>query len=93
MITINIEKEKINWKPVQTKSGLKHYATLAIDNLKEVDDKGHTHSVWNSQSQLERAEKAKKEYCGRGKEYKVDAKKEYNNINKQEEERPEDLPF
>lgn len=93
MITINIEQEKINWKPVQTKNGIKHYATLAIDYLKEVDDKGQTHAVWNNQTVTERAEKAKKEYCGRGKEYKFDAKKEYNNINKQEEERPEDLPF
>lgn len=90
MITINIEQEKINWKPVQTKSGLKHYATLAIDNLKEVDDKGQTHAVWNNQTQEQRAEKAKKEYCGRGKEYKF-AKKEYEVTNKQEME--DILPF
>ena len=92
MITINIEQEKINWKPVQTKSGVKHYATLVIDYLKEVDEKGQTHVVWNNQTTEQRAEKAQKEYCGRGTEYKFD-KKEYNKINKQEEERPEDLPF
>ena len=43
------------------------------------------------QQELERAEKKKKEYCGRGKEYKFE-KKEYSvAVNKQESE--DDLPF
>jgi hypothetical protein len=91
MVVINIEQEKINWKPVQTKSGIKHYASIAIDYLKEVDDKGNTHAVWNNQTQEERAEKQKKNYCGRGKEYAF-TKKEYSKpVNQQESE--ETLPF
>ena len=92
MKVLNICQEDINWKPVQTKHGVKHYANIAVDYLKEPDDKGNNLTVWNNQTAEQRAEKAKKEYCGRGKEYKFD-KKEYNKINKQEEERPEDLPF
>lgn len=91
MITINIEQEKIEWKPVQTKNGLKHYATLAIDYLKEPDDKGQTHAVWNNQSVEQRAEKAKKNYCGRGKEYSFNKKEYAKPVNQQESEEP--LPF
>lgn len=93
MLVINIEKEKIQWKPVQTKTGLKHYGTLVIDNLKEVDEKGNTHSVWNNQTAEQRAEKAKKEYTGRGKEYKFEKKEYTKSVNQQEEENPESLPF
>jgi hypothetical protein len=94
MIVINVERDKITWVPVQTKSGVKHYANLAIDLLREKDEKDNTHSVWNNQSKEDRAEKKKKDYVGRGKEIKFnpEAKKEYSNsINKQEGE--DDLPF
>lgn len=92
MIVINVEREKIQWKPVQTKTGVRHFANLVVDNLKEVDEKENTHSVYNNQSKEQRAEKAKKEYCGRGKEYKFE-KKEYSTpVNKQEAE-DLDLPF
>ena len=93
MIVINIEQEKIEWKPVQTKNGLKHYATLALDFLKEPDERGQTHAVWNNQSAKARAEKAKKNYCGRGKQVSYNAptgKKEFA-VNQQESE--DDLPF
>jgi hypothetical protein len=92
MIVINVEREKIQWQPVQTKTGVRHFANIVIDNLKEVDEKGNTHSVYNNQSKEDRAEKKKKEYCGRGKEYNF--KREYPTaVNKQEEENPESLPF
>jgi hypothetical protein len=91
MIVINVEKEKIEWKPVQTKTGVRHFANLVVDNLKEADEKENTHTVFNNQSKEDRAEKKKKEYCGRGKEYKFE-KKEYSNpVNQQEAE--DDLPF
>lgn len=93
MKVLNICQEKINWKPVQTKSGVKHYANIAIDYLSEPDEKGNTLTAWNNQTQEQRAEKAKKEYCGRGKEYKFDAKKEYANTNKQEMEDQDIMPF
>ena len=93
MKVLNICQEDINWKPVQTKSGIKHYANIAVDYLSEPDEKGNTLTVWNNLSQEQRAEKAKKEYCGRGKEYKFDAKKEYKNTNKQEMEDQDVMPF
>ena len=92
MIVINVEREKIQWKPVQTKTGVRHFANLVVDNLKEVDEKENTHSVYNNQSKDQRAEKAKKEYCGRGKEYKFEKKEYSNSVNKQENE-DLDLPF
>lgn len=95
MLVLNVCKEEINWKPVQTKTGVKHYANIATDYLKDVDDKGNTHSVWNNQTPEERAEKKKKNYCGRGKEYTFNAptgKKEFA-VNQQEMEDKEPLPF
>ena len=93
MKVLNICQEDIQWKPVQTKSGVKHYANIAVDYLKEPDDKGNNLTVWNNQTAEQRAERAKKEYCGRGKEYKFDAKKEYKNTNKQEMEDQDVMPF
>lgn len=93
MKVLNICQEDIKWKPVQTKSGIKHYANIAVDYLKEPDDKGNNLTVWNNQTQEQRAERAKKEYCGRGKEYKFDVKKEYKNTNKQEMEDQDVMPF
>lgn len=93
MKVLNICQEDIKWKPVQTKSGVKHYANIAVDYLKEPDDKGNNLTVWNNQTQEQRAERVKKEYCGRGKEYKFDAKKEYKNTNKQEMEDQDVMPF
>jgi hypothetical protein len=92
MIVINVEREKIQWQPVQTKTGVRHFANIVVDNLKEVDEKGNTHSVYNNQSKEQRAEKAKKEYCGRGKEYKFE-KKEYSKPVNQQENEDLDLPF
>jgi hypothetical protein len=91
MIVINVEKEKIDWKPVQTKTGVKHFANLVVDNLKEVDEKENTHTVYNNQSKEDRAEKKKKEYCGRGKEYNF--KKEYSTPVNQQENEDQNLPF
>jgi hypothetical protein len=90
MIVLNICKEEINWK--EAKNG-KHYANVATDFLKQPDEKGNTHTVWNNQTIEERAEKAKKNYCGRGKQVSYNAptaKKEFA-VNQQESE--DDLPF
>ena len=93
MIVISIAKEDIEWKPVQTKSGLKHYASLVIDKRKDKDQYENTHTVSLSQSKEQRAEKAKKQYVGNGKEYTfAESKQEYKNTNKQENE-DGDLPF
>ena len=93
MLVLNICKQEINWK--EAKNG-KHYANIATDYLKEPDEKGNTHTVWNNQTMEERAEKAKKNYCGRGKQVSYNAptaKKEFA-VNQQEQEsHPSDLPF
>jgi hypothetical protein len=94
MIVLNICKEDINWK--EAKNG-KHYANIATDYLKEVDENSNTHTVWNNQSKEERAEKAKKNYCGRGKEVSYNAptgKKEFA-VNQQEFEAhsEDDIPY
>jgi hypothetical protein len=96
MIVLNICKEDINWK--EAKNG-KSYANIATDYLKEVDENSNTHTVWNNQSKEERAEKAKKNYCGRGKEVAFNGvnatgKKEFA-VNQQEFEAhsEDDIPY
>ena len=91
MIVISIVQEDIEWKPVQTKSGLKHYASLVIDKRKEKDQYENTHTVSLSQSKEQRAEKAKKQYVGNGKEYSFEKKEYLSPVNQQESE--EILPF
>ena len=87
MIVLNIKKEDIKF--TQHKNG-NHYATIVVEKKKDVDKYGNDHTVYNGQTAEQRAEKAKKEYCGNGKEYVFQAKKEYAQ-NKQEME--DNLPF
>lgn len=47
----------------------KVYANFCIDERKEPDKLGNTHSVWISQTKEERQSKAPKKYVGNGKEY------------------------
>jgi DNA-directed RNA polymerase subunit M/transcription elongation factor TFIIS len=89
MIVLNIKKEDIKF--TAHKNG-NHYATIVVEKKKDVDKYGNDHTVYNGQTAEQRAEKAKKEYCGNGKEYVWEAKKEFAQ-NKQELEPNEDLPF
>jgi DNA-directed RNA polymerase subunit M/transcription elongation factor TFIIS len=89
MIVLNIKKEDIKF--TAHKNG-NHYATIVVEKKKDVDKYGNDHTVYNGQTSEQRAEKAKKEYCGNGKEYVWEAKKEFAQ-NKQELEDAEDLPF
>jgi hypothetical protein len=89
MIVLNIKKEDIKFNA--HKNG-NHYATIVVEKKKDVDKYGNDHTVYNGQTATERAEKSKKEYCGNGKEYVWEAKKEFAQ-NKQELEPNEDLPF
>jgi hypothetical protein len=88
MIVLNIKKEDIKF--TAHKNG-NHYATIVVEKKKDVDKYGNDHTVYNGQTSEQRAEKAKKEYCGNGKEYayKPEAKKEF--VNQQEME-DNDLP-
>lgn len=47
----------------------KRYLSIVVDNLKEVDRFGNTHSVKLSQSKEDRANKVKPTYIGNGKEW------------------------
>ena len=89
MIVLNIKKTDIKW--TKHKNG-NDYATIVAEKRKEVDKFGNAYTVYNGQTATERAEKAKKEYCGNGKEYVWEAKKEFAQ-NQQEQEDAEDLPF
>jgi hypothetical protein len=88
MIVLNLKKEDIKF--TAHKNG-NHYATIVVEKKKDVDKYGNDHTVYNGQTAEQRAEKAKKEYCGNGKEYayKPEAKKEF--VNQQEME-DNDLP-
>ena len=87
MIVLNIKKTDIKWT---THKNGNDYATIVAEKRKEVDKFGNDYTVYNGQTATERAEKAKKEYCGNGKEYVWEAKKEFAQ-NKQEAE--DSLPF
>ena len=87
MIVLNIKKTDIKW--TKHKNG-NDYATIVAEKRKEVDKFGNDYTVYNGQTATERAEKAKKEYCGNGKEYVWEAKKEFAQ-NQQEAE--DSLPF
>jgi hypothetical protein len=89
MIVLNIKKTDIKWT---THKNGNDYATIVAEKRKEVDKFGNDYTVYNGQTATERAEKAKKEYCGNGKEYVWEGKKEFAQ-NKQELEDAEDLPF
>ena len=93
MIVLNIKKEDIKF--TKHKNG-NHYATIVVEKRKELDKFENTHTVYNGQTATERAEKAKKEYCGNGKEYvwSPENKKEFaQNQQELEHHKTDDLPF
>jgi hypothetical protein len=90
MIVLNLKKEDIKF--TKHKNG-NHYATIIVEKRKEVDQYGNDHTVYNSQTEAQRAEKAKKEYCGNGKEYVWTGKKEFAQNQQEQEPNEEKLPF
>jgi hypothetical protein len=90
MIVLNIKKTDIKW--TKHKNG-NDYATIVAEKRKEVDKFGNDYTVYNGQTATERAEKAKKEYCGNGKEYVWEAKKEFAKNQQELEPNDENLPF
>jgi hypothetical protein len=88
MIVLNIKKTDIKWT---THKNGNDYATIVAEKRKEVDKFGNDYTVYNGQTATERAEKAKKEYCGNGKEYVWEGKKEF--AKNQQEAEDSDLPF
>jgi len=70
MIVVSIALSDIPKESITTseKNG-KKYASFVIDERKQKDDYGNTHSVAMNQSKEERADKKAKVYVGNGKEY------------------------
>ncbi len=90
MIVLNLKKEDIKW--TKHKNG-NEYATIVAEKRKEIDKFGNDWVIYNGQSKEQRAEKAKKEYCGNGKEYVWEAKKEFAQNKQELEPNDENLPF
>lgn len=70
MITISICLSDIPAEARHKANNGKVYANFCIDERKEPDQYGNTHSVWVSQTREERQARAEKKYVGSGKEYK-----------------------
>lgn len=79
MLVINLcltdlPKDKIS---VSEKNG-KKYISLVVNERKDADQYGNTHSVAVNQTKDERENKKKKEYVGSGKEYNFDNNNQNN---------------
>jgi hypothetical protein len=66
----DIPKERIT---TSERNG-KKYASIVVDERKEPDTYGNTHSVYMNLSKEERLAKEPKIYCGSGKEFKFESK-------------------
>lgn len=85
MITISIDVMKIDKsKLVAGKNGEKYY-NITVDELKEPDRFGNTHTVYQSQSKDERVAKNDRVYLGKGKEWKFEQKRESTPVQVQAE--------
>lgn len=73
MITISICLSDIPAEARHKANNGKIYANFCIDERKEPDKLGNTHSVWISQTKEERQAKTEKKYVGSGKEYKFNS--------------------
>ena len=69
MITISIDLTKIDKSRIIAGKNGQKYFNLTVDNLKEPDKFGNTHTVYQSQTREERAAKTPKVYLGSGKEW------------------------
>lgn len=95
MINISINVNKIDKdKLFQGKNG--KYLNVTVDQLKEPDTYGNTHTVYITPTKEERAAKAAKVYLGSGKEFVFNNQSQQANQNNNYNPNPEetsDLPF
>ena len=103
MITINLNLSQI---PKETifDGKLGKYINLVVEERREPDRFGNTHTVYISQSKEEREAKKDKVYIGSGKEYKFENKPKEepkpepktpftDQVNNDSENKSDDLPF
>lgn len=69
MIILDVCLSDIPTSKRRTAANGKIYTSIVVDQRKEVDDKGNTHSVYMNQSKEERTAKEKRSYIGNGKEF------------------------
>ncbi len=85
----DIPKDKIT----KSEKNGKQYLSIIVDERKEADTYGNTHTAYISQSKEEREQGVKRVYIGNGKEYKFNGTKssapQPSNNNKDNS----DLPF
>jgi hypothetical protein len=74
MIVISIALSDIPKEAIKQADNGKKYASFVIDERREPDQFGNTHSVAINQTKEERASKAKKVYVGNGKNYVFEQK-------------------
>lgn len=70
----------------------KTYAKVVVDERKETDKFGNTHTLYMSQTKEEREAKKDREYVGSGVEFKFNANNNPSNTTKKEDY-TDDLPF
>ena len=69
MVVVLIDLNKIDKSKIKAgKNGEKYYSVV-VDNRKEADKFGNTHTVYDNQSKEDREAKVAKNYLGSGKEF------------------------
>jgi hypothetical protein len=94
MINISICLSDIPKEAITTsKTNGKKYLSLIVDERKEKDNYGNTHSVALSQTKEQREAKEKKVYLGNGKEYIFGGQKQQPSYEQLPDEESSELPF
>lgn len=93
MIVISVCLSDIPKQARRTADNGKVYASFVIDERKDKDQYGNTHSVSISQSKEQRAAKEKKVYVGSGKEYSFGYTKPKDYEQLPDAPNEDDLPF
>ena len=99
MITVSIDLSKVPKEQIVEKNG-KKYLNIVVDNRKEPDQYGNTHTVYMSQSKDDRTNKAPKTYIGSAKEFVFNQQPvqqqpvyHYDANNPPSNNEPSDIPF
>jgi len=75
MIVLSIDLNKIDKSKIKAgKNGEKYYS-IVVDQRREADKFGNTHTVYDNQSKEDREAKVNKNYIGSGKEYNFNGNK------------------
>jgi hypothetical protein len=79
MINISIDLNKIDKSKIKSHANGAKYYNITVDERKEPDQFGNTHTVYEQQTKEERAAKEGKKYIGSGKEFKFNGGTASNN--------------